>query len=332
MNRNAGGFLPGLALLFALFPASVHSQEVVLPTLPAAAEPTDAAKARASRADAEARRKSAAGNLKGALVSADEAYEAVPNTSTALIRATLLGLLGRHREAFEMLLVAVDLGPTEEERPLILEGLAKEGPACSPPLGWGRTHVNAPSATLRLSGTEVPAGRALGLPAGEHPVTAEAPGFVPLSVTVVVEVGKEAALDFELSAARPLAIPTPVPTTVKPTPRRAPVVPWILVGSGGALLAGGLACHLLALDAAGDARHYSKPIPGMEDATRKARYDSLESKATTRSIVAYALYGAGAAATVTGVVLLLVKRGDSRTGFRVQPVVGPGGFGIAGGF
>ena len=351
---------PGLAvaslllLLLTLGAALVEAEPspvLLIPERPAQRAVTDDDRARAARSYEEVQRRYGDGDLPGALAAADEAFRAVPNASTALIRATILGGQGRHREAFAALLVALDLEPTAEEQELIRRGLAEHGPACTPPLGWARFAVEPADARITVAGVAVPVGSAFGIAEGTHDVRVEREDYEPLDRVLAIRAGGEttaaftvarlpdpAAVDGTVAAGRDLgmeAVPPAAEPVVVATGERSwarkKLASWILIGSGAALLGVGAGMHVWALDAADETTRYSGPIVGMTDEDRQRRYDQANDDMKLRGTLAYVFYGVGAAAAVTGVVLLFIdtdRSGSDAAAWHVVPSGGPSGGGL----
>ena len=325
------------AMAKSIIPVEVHPL-VILPALPAQTAVTEEAAALATAAYEEATVKHAASDLTGALDAANRAYAAVPNASTAVIRATLLGEIGRHRDAFEAYLVASELEPTDDERRLIDEGLAAHGAACVPPLGWARVQVSPAGTAVQLSGTTVKPPRIVGLSAGSHDVRLAAKGYEEQMLSLDVRTGKETVAQFMLG--RPVPKPEVVATPVSTTPPTAvekspPVVPWVLVGSGAAVALGGLGINLWALDAAATRDSYATPgAGGLSETERQTKYEAAQKDAETRAVVSYVMYGVGGATVVAGVVLLLLPEDDVPSAVRATPFLSSdtAGFALSGSF
>ncbi len=345
--------LPG-ALLVALLvatPASAAPPPVLVPDLPERAPLTAERKAAAKTAYADVQRHYGAGDYEAALAAADEVFEIHANASTALLRAQLLQRLGRGDEAFAVLLVAADLDPTESELGDVKKGLAASAGACDPARGWATIRVEPRAATVLVAGGEVPAGRTLGVLPGKHPVEVSADGHETRRAELVVRAGEHSLLSVALKP-KPVdkAVPSPeesAPEPIQPPPEAAepPGAPppaaassntlaWVLIGSGAALAGGGVGMHLWANSANDEAEKYGSPIADMDDDERQRRYDAATEDLRARGISAVVLYGAGAVAAVTGLILLLSDDGADEASFTVAPMPAPGGAGITlrGGF
>lgn len=133
---------------------------------------------------------------------------------------------------------------------------------------------------------------------GRYAVEVRALGHLPREAELVVEAGATATLNVELepdAAATPLAVAEPVPAAeVRP-------LPWILMGSGAVVAGVGGVFHALASEASTDVETLP---PGAEQ-------DDAFSAFERDRILAYSLYGVGAATAITGLVLQLVGGGDA---------------------
>ncbi len=333
--------LPWLSLMAVLAGAGpVLAQSVVIPRLPRVHVPSADQQTRAERAYDEARRRYQKGDLPGALSNADEAWEAVPNASTALIRATILAKMKRHDDAFAALLVGLDLDPTDRERDLIENALANNGPLCSPPLGWVRVEVTPAGARVEVAGKTFDAPRTIGLPAGSHALRISATGHERIDDSLDLRAGRSTRAKYRLTAAAaparepaaavalaPVA-PRPVPaeTAEAPDLAREPVVrasvrpawrkalPWTVLGTGVAAIAVGAGLHAWALDAVHDTEKYGQPIAGMTDAERKVAFDRANDHMKTRGNAAIAMYCVGGAAVAGGVAWLVVDAVKGKKG------------------
>ncbi len=94
-----GALLALPAEVSATSPASGSATRVLLAPLPDRGGEDEAAKATARAAYEEASRRYESGDLEAALDAAGEAYRAVPNASTALVRATILEAMKRPCDA-----------------------------------------------------------------------------------------------------------------------------------------------------------------------------------------------------------------------------------------
>lgn len=129
----------------------------------------------------------------------------------------------------------------------------------------------------------------------------------------------------------------PAPAPVAPSPSgppqadssRSTVLPWVLVGSGVVLAAGGFYAWKLRGDKIDE---LDAICPEGEDrcpGEHAGEVDDLESQGKTYNALAIGLWGAGAAALATGTILLLGSSSERAPAARFSPAVGPG---VAGGF
>ncbi len=183
----------GAALFFAvlsLAACAAAQSNVMAPEVPSRRLAEDEARWRATAAYQLAQERFAEGDDAGALRAANQAFDAWPNASTAVIRGTILGRLARHRDAFEAFLMALDMDPNVEELVLIRAGLADHGARLEPPMGWLRLQTDAPDTWARLGGRRLKLPRSVGLVAGAHRIVLEPAGQLPEVRDVVVEVGR----------------------------------------------------------------------------------------------------------------------------------------------
>ncbi len=130
--------------------------------------------------------------------------------------------------------------------------------------------------------------RTIHLPLGRHLITARTPGREPVerAIDVTDKSPRSILIAFDQSA-------------VTMTREHASVVPKVLMASGGAVLVAGVLVHVLAFKPARD-KLVDATNPGMPD---PALYDEYSSKFDSRRNLTMALYGAGAALALTGIVL-----------------------------
>ncbi|MEZ4267642.1 MAG: PEGA domain-containing protein [Myxococcota bacterium] len=201
-----------LVALVAVALAPSAWADVLLPDLPETGRATDSDRADARAAYEDATEAYGAGKLDDALEAAERAWTALPNASTALIRATILGDLKRDRDAFEAYLQAADLSPAPEETALIDSGLAKHGPRVSPAMGWATVRSTPSGADAILDGYEFRTPRTVGVSAGKHELELVADGFSPIKVTITARSGRATASTTRLvPSARPVEAPSDPP-------------------------------------------------------------------------------------------------------------------------
>jgi hypothetical protein len=331
-----------IVLLVALRPAPAAGDgAVLLPVLPPPAEITDEHRETATRAYADVERAWGEGDLEAALAAADESFAAVPNASTAVLRATVLAAMGRPAEAFAALLVASDLDPRPDERAAVAQGLATHGGTLAAPMGWARIVVDPPDAVVTLDDVAFRPPRTVGLSLGTHAVRVVAPGYQAVDATI--EVLAAAAVDARYSLAPTPAAPPLDPAAPPLDPASTPVLHarppggggglgvagWALVGGGVAIAAAGGGMHAWALQAADDTSKYAPPIAGLDDAERERRFDRANEDMKLRGTLAYVFYGVGGAAAVTGAVLLILDAGQGEpSGVAILPGAVDGAAGL----
>lgn len=99
-------------------------------------------------------------------------------------------------------------------------------------------------------------------------------------------------------------------------------IDWLAVGlmsGGGALVLAGLGVDLGSASLTDDYNYYNTDPTSGTNAERRAKVDSLSSDITTRKIAVWSLYGAGAAALITGVVFLLLPEDKATSGLNTSP-------------
>lgn len=305
---------------------------------------SDEARQRAVDAYVRARDAYAGGQLQQALDAASEAFQALPNASTALIRATILGAMGFDPQAVAAYLQTRDLDPVANELQLIEQGLAKHGSLQAPPVGWLRVQCLPPDVQLEVDGYPIPNRRTVGLAAGQHQVRVRGQDGVELSEAVEVVAGQGGTWARTLPAAHiePPVVPPDEPA-VTGTPgdgldiaaqsatgsaelTSIQIAAWTLLASGLAVAGGGAGLHAWALDAAADAERYRRPQAGMSDETRKTRFDRARQDAEAGRAGTGVLYAVGAAAVATSLVLFIIEIVDvigSDGGGRATPADEP---------
>jgi len=143
--------------------------------------------------------------------------------------------------------------------------------------------------------------RTIHLPRGTHLITATVAGKEPIQQTIEVtdEAPREVTFKFGEET-------TPTAITYQPPPEHpspsTPTAggskfPLILMGSGAAILAGGVAFHLLAFKPVRD------DLSAASDAGDLGAYDELSNKFDSRRTVTIALYGIGGAVLIGGAIL-----------------------------
>jgi len=118
----------------------------------------------------------------------------------------------------------------------------------------------------------------------------------------------------------------------KTEPGKGNLWKWGLVGGGGAMVLGGGIMHGLAFSKNSDLmdKYPDGTADNPQPAENKQLYqDAYDEEVQPKLMGAYALYGLGAAAAITGGVLLFLDSGDGGTTSAVTPMYVPGGSGVA---
>jgi hypothetical protein len=191
------------------------------------------------------------------------------------------------------------------------------------------------------------------LKAGDHEIQISAPGHTSVNAVVTVLPGMQAQVKHDLQrqggqigAPAPMPPPLPAPAgggdlEIQPPPTEIPVyqphrsgakrnnmLAWLFVGGGGALVASGVGVHLWANATREESNDYARPRDDISEIERLPKYNDLRDSAKARTITAYALYGGGAAAIATGVVLFLRKPSTETSWANVAPMSLPDGGGL----
>jgi len=120
----------------------------------------------------------------------------------------------------------------------------------------------------------------------------------------------------------------------EPEPAGAPWWPWAVVGGGAAAIAGGVGMQVIGFNRNSDLHEkYPDGTPGNpQPASNRENYEEgYDNDVKPMLIGAYALYGLGAAAAITGTVLMFVLpgEGDGDAGkASAGPMPLPGGGGM----
>ncbi|MCB9726894.1 MAG: PEGA domain-containing protein [Deltaproteobacteria bacterium] len=203
--------LAALMFLGALTSHRAASAEVMAPELPETGGASAADRATARAAYDDAAEAYGAGRLEDALAAADRAWVALPNASTALIRATILGDMKRDEEAFEAYLLAADLSPTADETSLVNAGLARHGGRSTPPMGWLVVTSVPDGAQAQLDGVVFVTPRTVGLSAGKHTLEVAVDGYLPGQFTVTARAGRGGSYEARLQHPAGIQPPTEEP-------------------------------------------------------------------------------------------------------------------------
>jgi hypothetical protein len=195
-------------------------------------------------------------------------------------------------------------------------------------LGKLALNVEPRDASVELDGAAVALDTAqpLQVDFGEHTLEVSAPGYVPEERTVNVRAGETKTLRIRLNAtpsaavadASPAIAPSGSDASPTPASHRGPgALPWVLVGAGGAMLAGGGVLLVLAQNDIHDVEH---PRANTRWSDVSDAYDTSPLK----SGIGFALLGVGAMGVTAGLIWAL--GGDDREHARaghVQLAVGP---------
>ncbi|PKN54665.1 MAG: hypothetical protein CVU56_25420 [Deltaproteobacteria bacterium HGW-Deltaproteobacteria-14] len=273
-----------------------------------------------------------AGDDAGALAAFDEALRAIRDRSGPVFdkgrgvvryhEAQLLVALERYGEARAMLTLLRDSpGLEPAERDTVAARLAEveatlASQAAARPGRLRITAVGVPAdvhVAVAVAGVTV--GRApvaIERPAGRYPVELNAEGYLPARDEVALAAGAEVSRTLRL-------LPVDADATLE-------IAGWTTFGAGLALLVGAAALHL---DAAAELDRAT--AEGIPYATALTHRNTGRDEATA----AYVMYGVGAAASVAGLVLLVVDAGDAPARAELNGVnvgVGPGTVVVGGRF
>ncbi len=298
-------------------PAASANPPVVVPTLPERGSTGTDAVERGRTAYLAASRHYNRGRLKKALASARVAWAAVPNASTALIVATVLGQLKSHCEAMKFLLLASDLKPQPAEQQRIAKGLAASAAACGSGMGWARVAATPASAAITVASVAVKSGRTIGLAAGEHRIEVTQAGYVAQEDSVVATTGVGVRLKYTLSEKAVAAPRAPVEPVVTPRPAIEPAPQltrphsrpvrwpaWVALGTGVAVTGVGAVLYGLARGEASTAADLAAPQDGLAEPDRETRYNAAACSAEDLQTAGFVAGGIGIAALITGIVLV----------------------------
>lgn len=185
-------------------------------------------------------------------------------------------------------------------------------------------HLQPTDATLEVDGHAVTLrnGSELWLDPGGHEIVASAPGHGAVQRHVTVNQGGSGELQLLLSPPTPPLVAAPTPAVASgasaapspPVQHRAPQAssaslwPWVVMGGGAALLAGGLVTGLMSNSAYAEVEKYCNP-----DACTDPRAKDPSERAETLASVTDVLWITGAISAVGGLTWLLLSTGDTET-------------------
>lgn len=186
------------------------------------------------------------------------------------------------------------------------------------PLTGGVKVTSMPAgAALKVDGKEKGKAPAIAgkLKPGKHTVELTLSGYKPVTREVVVEAGKELAVEVKLEK-RPANLPRPVLQPVTPSvKKRGRLWTWVAAGSAVALAGVGIGFGLWAQSG------YDEYVEVASTGTR-ARYDTLKDAVPMRATVSTIGFAtAGALAVTAAVLFFLEPRGESP----VKAGISPGG-------
>ena len=168
--------------------------------------------------------------------------------------------------------------------------------------------TDPPGARVLLDGKEPASGTmtpvVLWAPAGQRVLDITMPGFRKITKTFTAVAGKDSTMSFTLVKSVPEnPITPPRDPTGKATARRSPA-PWVLLGIGAGVAAGGGALYLVAR---------SKFIEANKD-PESSTFDSDWESATNLAYAGYGLLGVGGATAVSGLIWGLARKGEGGRG------------------
>jgi hypothetical protein len=166
---------------------------------------------------------------------------------------------------------------------------------------------------------------------GSHVVRVLAPGFVPFEAKLDLEEQTSLELSVMLEPLPPSssapATPPPASDTLRDASAPDPTLGWVLVGVGGAMLAGSAVTAFVRASAISD---IDDTCPSHRDCDPSL--ESTRDRAQTFGMLSLALAGFGIASAGTGGYLLWSSRGAHAddVALSIHPVAQPGSLGVSG--
>lgn len=212
--------------------------------------------------------------------------------------------LGRPVEAFDHLEAALRFGAEPLEDAVYTEALAYQK-LLQGQIGDLTVRCTQHDGKVTLDGqpiTGCPGEVTRRLPPGSHQIVVRAAGFLTRTDDIVVIAGRPTTLDLRL---------VPLSEAAVQVRRWATWKPWLVAGGG---LATGAVGGLLAWRARADLDTYEREVArlcaddGCAPGELPGPVDALASRARTEDRVAVAAIGIGAAAVITGTILMIANR------------------------
>lgn len=182
--------ISSLSILVVMLAATMAHGKVLLPPVPNMGNVTAADQAEAESAYNNAYGAYENGDMDGALDYAKAAFNALPNASTAILKAVILGAMEKSNSAFSAYLQARDLKPNAEEKEYVAAGLAEQGAKCDPAMGWAVIRTDPEGTTVRVGSETFKAPRTVGLSEGTFVFSFETDGYRPVEKEIEVTAGE----------------------------------------------------------------------------------------------------------------------------------------------
>lgn len=240
-------------------------------------------------------------------------YELTADPTLAGRLAAATTAAGRPCDALALALSARASGRAAEPPSSLAAALAGAARSCGAGYGWGRVLVSPPSGQVAVEGTAVQPGVLLAVPGGEVAVEARWPDALPVRRRWSVPVG---------GAADSLQITQQPGRTANPGARASQLAKgatgsaagsvwgWSLLGGGLALAAGGAGAYVWGLGAGDDANALAASAQYEDERTT---WEGHRDDARLGEALGWSLMGVGAAAAITGGVLLIIDPSGATT-------------------